>query len=356
MTMNSLLLHLIGVNFQYILLYYLAYLGDEMRFILFVLLLLEFISSAQEYQMGEGYNIPKTPIYIGGYGTLDYVSRVDGYNRFRVDELALLSYGMYDRFSYMASVDMKESYVKEWGTDNSVVTDDRVSLERLYLDYNINDTLRLRVGKFNTPAGYWNMEPINILRETSSVPYTSYILFPRYSTGAEIKYSNRLYSDTEYSLQVQENQDLDDYYNNISVNRHYLLGAEHFFNDDFKMKGNLGYFTSLANKAYYYALLALSYESQDYKIMSEFGSRKSSDRFTVPYSFYLQGAWHLSDEHDLVGRVETYKIDEGANREEFIEVLGYTYRPTIPFTFKVEYRHHSYINENQIRTSISVMF
>ncbi len=327
-----------------------------MRLLSLLLLLLSLNAIAEEYQFGEGINIPNTPVYVGGYATLDYVTRADDYNRFRIDELALLSYGNFDRFSYMFEVEMKESYVKEWGLEEGVVTDDRVSLERLYLDYTINDTLKLRAGKFNTPAGYWNMEPINVLRDTSSIPYTSFILFPRYSTGLELNYSNRLYSDTEYSLMIQENRDIDDHYNNISVDRHYLASVEHFFSDAFKMKANLGHFRTFDGEPYFYGLLALSYEHEAFKILSEFGSRKDSEEFTVPYSFYLQGSWHIYENHDLVGRVETYKIDEGAFREEVIGVLGYVYRPTSPFTFKIEYRDHTYVNENQIRSSVSVMF
>jgi len=327
-----------------------------MRIFLSILLLLQLSIHADDYNFGKGFNVPNTPIYIGGYLTLDYISRADDYKRFRVDELALLSYGTYNKFSFLAEAGFEESFIKEWGTEASTKTDNTFTLSRLYVDYKINDTLQVRAGKFNTPAGYWNMEPINILRETSSIPWSTYLIYPRYSTGLEFNYANRLYSDTTYSLVIQETKDLDDRYNNISVQKHYLISIEHFFENNLKIKANLGYFETLDSHPYYYALAALSYEAEDYDILSEFASRKDSNKFTVPYSFYLQGTWHLIENHDLVTRVETYKVDEGAFREEVLGILGYTYRPELPFTFKVEYRARTYSNENQIRTSFSLMF
>ena len=205
-----------------------------MRLFFLILLFLNINLAADEYNFGEGINIPHTPIYVGGYGTLDYVSRADNYNRFRVDELSILSYGSNDRFSYMADFGLRDSYIKEWGSDDSSTTDSTISIERLYIDYQVNDSIRVRAGKFNTPAGYWNMEPINIFRETSSIPYTAFLVFPRFTSGLEVKYANSLYSDTEYSVVIQHNEDLDDTYNNIAIDKHYLASIEHFFSDSLK--------------------------------------------------------------------------------------------------------------------------
>jgi len=224
------------------------------------------------------------------------------------------------------------------------------------MDYALNDNVTIRAGKYNTPVGYWNMEPINVLRDTSSNPFLSFVLYPRYSTGIQINYENALYSNTTYSLMLQENNDLDDLYNNISVNRHYLASVEHFVSDSLSVKANLGHFRTTDNLAYYYALVAMMYEDEDYKLSAEFGSRKDEYKFTVPYSLYIQGVWHMKEKHDLVGRYENYKIDEGALRKEQIGIVGYTYRPIFPITLKVEYQLRTYTNESRIRSSISMMF
>jgi hypothetical protein len=323
-----------------------------------ILILLLFLSQlcADVYQLGQGIKVPHVPLYIGGYATADYLQRTDDYHRVRVDELALIAYGGVDRLSYLGEIEMKESYSKEWGKVESETYDDRVSIERLYMDYAFNDNLSLRVGKLNTPVGYWNLEPINVLRDSASNPYLAYIVYPKYTTGMLVSYADTLNSDTTYSLLLQENSDLDDGYNNISVNRHYSGGVEHYLNDALSIKANIGHFRTTDELPFYYFLAALQYEEDDYKISAEYGARRGETDWSVPYALYVQGVWHLKERHDLIGRFEHYKIDEGALRDEQIGVFGYTYRPIYPVTLKAEYQAHSYSNENQVHLSFSVMF
>ena len=326
-----------------------------MHFItLFLLLSSELFSF--EYELGQGINIPQTPIYVGGYATLDYLHREDDYSRFRVDELALLSYASYNRFSFMGELLYKESYVKEWGKVKREKKGTPLTIERLYLDYRIDDALTLRAGKFNTPVGYWNLEPISVLRDSASNPYLAYIIYPRYTTGILLTYADTISSDSSYTLIAQENSDLDDNYNNISVKRHYALGYEYRFDNDVEMKLNLGHFMTTSSNRSYYGVVSLQYDKRKYKINSEFALREGEVKLSVPYSFYLQGVYKFQEQHNFIARYETYKIDEGSLREEQIGVFGYTYRPIFPLTFKLEYQLHSYTNENQFHAAISVMF
>jgi len=323
-----------------------------------IILLLLFLTRlfAEEYELGEGIKVPHLPLYIGGYATVDYLQRADDYHRFRVDDLALLGYGNVDRLSYMAEIEIKEGYVKEWGKIDRERTSHRVSIERLYADYALSDTFSVRMGKFNTPVGYWNLEPVNVLRDSASNPYLAFIVYPRFTTGIQLTHTNALYSDTDYSLTLQENDDLDDHFNNISVDRHYGGGVEHFLGDDLRIKANIGYFRTTDDEDFYYGVAAIEYEQPDYKISAEYGARRSEREWIVPYAFYAQGVWHLKKRHDLIGRFEHYKIDEGAMRDEQIGVIGYTYRPVYPVAIKAEYQAHSYTNENQFHLAFSIMF
>ena len=326
-----------------------------MRFIILFLLLFSQLFS-EEYELGQGVNIPSTPIYIGGYTTLDYLHRSDEYNRFRLDELALLSYAHYKRFSFMTELLYKEPYVKEWGKIERKKTTTPLTIERLYLEYRANDALTLRVGKFNTPIGYWSDEPINVLRDSASNPYLAYIIYPRYTTGLLLSYADEMSSNSSYTLLAQESDDLDDNYNNISVKRHYALGYEYNFDDALHIKLNLGYFMTQKEEQSYYGVVALKYDADKYKISSEFAMRQGEEKLSVPYSFYIQGLYNIKERHDLISRYETYKIDEGALREEQIAIFAYTYRPLYPIALKIEYQAHSYKNENQLHMALSVMF
>jgi len=319
------------------------------------LLFITAILSADAYKIGSGFKIPKFPLYIGGYITADYISRDDDYNRFRIDDVALITYGNYKRFSYLGEFEIKEGYVKEWGKRDNETSTTSLHIERLYFDYSYSDTLEFRIGKFNTPAGYWNLTPIGVLRDSASNPYLSFILYPRYSTGVQISYEDHLNEGNAYTLMIQNNNDLDDDFNNIFVNHHNMFGVEHI-GDELSFKANVGHFRTIKDDDFYYFLLSVLYEQEQYELSAEFGARRSSSRWTVPYALYLQGVYHLAPKHDLIGRFESYEIDEGAFRSEEIGVIGYTYRPIYPITYKAEYQLHSYTNESRFKLSFSILF
>jgi len=310
---------------------------------------------ADEYKIGSGFKVPDIPLYIGGYVTADYITRKDDYNRLRIDDIAVIAYGNYKRFSYLSEFEIKESYVKEWDKRERENTNTDINIERLYFDYAYSDTLAFRAGKFNTPVGYWNLTPVSALRDSASNPYLSYILYPRYSTGLQMSYEDHLNEGNAYTVMIQHNDDLDNDYNNIFVSQHHVFGVEHT-GEEISFKANVGHFRIISDDDFYYFLLSTLYEQELYEISAELGARRSTLRWTVPYALYLQGVYHLAPKHDLIGRFESYKIDEGAYRRENIGVVGYTYRPIYPITYKAEYQLRSYTNESQFKLSFSIMF
>ncbi len=326
-----------------------------MRILLILLSILSTTIKADEYKIGSGIRVANSPIYIGGYVMLDYINRNDNYNRIRIDDIALISYANYSKFSYLAEFEIKDSYVKEWGKRDSFDSSERISVERLHVDYSYGDNFDFRIGKFNTPVGYWNLTPISVLRDSASSPYLAYILYPRYTTGLQIKYENHLDGGDAYTAIVQNNQDLDDSYNNMHIKTHVAFGVERE-SDLLFVKANVGYFKAVSGIESYYYLLSLLYEDTDYDISAELGGRKVDSGWSVPYALYLQGVYHLTPQHDIVARVESYEIDEGAFRNEQIGIMGYTYRPVQSMAYKAEYQLRSYTNESQIKLSFSVLF
>ncbi len=322
-----------------------------MKQILLILLFVVVVLKSDEYQIGSGIKIPKLNIYVGGYITADYIQRRDDYNRLRIDDIALITYGNYKRFSYLSEFEIKDAYFKEWGKKKSEETNTHLKIERLYFDYVYSDKLEFRFGKFSTPAGYWNLTPIGALRDSASNPYLAYILYPRYSTGLQVSYEDHLNSGLAYTMMIQNNDDLDDRYNNILIKQHSVAGVEHV-GEDISVKANIGYFQTKSTTKFYYFLLSAQYDQPKYQLTAEYGARNKS----VPYSLYVQGVYHIASKHDIIGRFENYKIDEGAYRNEKIGVLGYTYRPISPITYKAEYQLRSYTNESQLKLSFSILF
>ena len=329
-----------------------------------ILLLASFfiLLSAQEkddaYQLGQGMQIGSLPIYVGGYFSTDY-ERNDKVTIYDLDDLAFISYGNYEKFSFMAELEYKELYVKTKVGDRTFTTKDtHLYIERLYIDYTLNENYMIRVGKFNSPIGYWNIVPINVLRDTSSHPITSDILFPMFTTGALLNYTSYNKGEIKIDIALQNNDDLEDDYNNYIVDRHYGIGITYTQNN-LSLKFNSGMFEKVpeyfSKKQLYYILLSLEYDSDDFKIMSELGSQKSDNEFTTDYAGYLQGLYRLNEKHNLILRAESFKTTL-ISTAQHTAIVGYTYRPIYPVAIKAEYQFRSSSRSNKLLLSFSMMF
>ncbi len=329
-----------------------------MRKIILIFVFLLTLQADEEYQLGEGVQVGSLPLYIGGYFSLDY-KHMNSIDRYRIDDVAVLGYGNYKKFSYMLELEFKELYVETHQNGTKKTTrDNKLYTERLYIDYNLNENYMFRVGKYNSPIGFWNMLPINVLRETTSSPMTRYILFPKFTTGIDASYTSYGNSELKVDLILQHNQDIDDEYNNYKIDEHYGFGISYEKND-FTVKLNSGYFhRSNYNGLYsnlYYFLLSAKYETEKYQILSELGSQKSKSDYTTDYAGYIQGLYRFTEQHLGVVRLESY--DDNVNRiSDDIAIVGYTYRPLYPIAIKSEYQFHSQNERNQFLFSISVLF
>ncbi len=312
----------------------------------------------QSYQLGNGMQVGELPLYVGGYFSLDYRYK-DGENRYRIDDIAFLAYGGYEKISYMAELEYKEFYtLSEKDDAYTTQKDTRLHTERLYGDYNFNENYMLRLGKFNSQIGFWNLLPINVLRDTSSNPYTTDIIFPRFTTGLYAAYNSYNNAEIQIDLTIQHNEDLDPSYNNYTMDEHHSLGTT-YTQENISLKASIGMFDKYTStnttQVLYYALVSLKYETEKFQFMSELGSQKSTQEYTTPYAFFAQGVYHLNQEHAGIIRLESYE-DKVQNTQDNIAIFGYTYRPLYPIAFKTEYQFHKLQNENQFLFSWSVLF
>ncbi len=331
-------------------------------FVLFFLLLITLLKAEEQssYQLGEGVQLGSLPLYLGGYFSLDYKSAKKEYRHYRLDDVAFLMYGEHEKFSYLAELEFKEfyTYIKEDNQSARTEKNTHLHLERLFVDYSYDDTSTFRLGKYNTPIGYWNLLPINILRDTTSSPKVTTILFPRFSTGVGYKHEvfGRL-SEHTLNIIAQYNDDFDKTYNNYNVDSHFGVGYR-FDKDAFSFKVDGGYFhlkPTQPNQDRYYLLLATKYENEQYKITAEVGRQQSSNKATTPYALYIQGLYHIAQKHSLIVRYEAYKENIGGSKDSF-GVFGYTYRPLYPVAIKAEYQLHDTSINDQFLFSFSVLF
>ncbi|MDF1875953.1 hypothetical protein JHD48_09420 [Sulfurimonas sp. SAG-AH-194-I05] len=325
-----------------------------MRTVLLVFLFFTHIYAADEYQLGDGIQVGELPLYVGGYFSVDY-QKTDTSTRYRIDDIALLIYGGINKFSYIAELEFKEFYLRTYtNTTSTITTNDKLYIERLYFDYNYDENILLRLGKYNSPIGFWNLLPVNVLRETTSNPVSTFVLFPKFTTGIYASYTRFDEEELQVDVIVQNNANLSNAYNNFDVTEHYGLGFSYTL-DDYIFKMNAGHYKKNTQSYYNYALASMKYDTDKYQIMTEMGLQNRDQSNIRSYAGYIQGLYRFTPKHLGILRLESYD-DKSTNTKDSFAVMGYTYRPVYPVALKAEYQAHSLTSQNQVLFSVSVLF
>jgi len=328
-------------------------------FLFFLLFYASLHAEESEYQLGQGMQIDGLPLYLGGYFSIEYEHAYDKKRSLSLDELAIMAYGEQNNFSYLLEFEAANVYNEVFGDETSEEINKEIHIERLYVNYDFNENYALKLGKFNSPIGFWNRIPINVLRDTSSNPRITTLLFPRFTTGADLIYQTENSSQVAIDTIIQGGKDLDnalnkEIYNNFDLDSHYGLGIS-LQKDTWNYQFNIGYFHLTLDQEYYYLMGAAKYEHDDFKLLGALGTQLNEEGTTIPYIGYLQGSYMLKENHQAILRVESYK-DNMTDIKDSFAVIGYTYRPLYPIAIKGEYQWHSLHQENKMILSISVLF
>ena len=309
---------------------------------------------AEEYTFGNGWQAGNTPLVLGGYisSTLDLNKNTD---TFYIDDIALLAYGEFDHFDFLAEFETEDIYIKEIGNNHDKGGNFTIQIERLYGDYFFGDSERLRFGKFNSDIGFWNQMPINVLRDTTSSPHYTEDFFPKFTTGIHIESHPAAGALSRVSLTVQHNNDLDSDYNNFIIDRHYGVACDIGDNNVLWRFGG-GYFQEEpAAREAWYATGALRMEEKQWNLILESVLRHDTKDGKMSYDVYAQGVWHLIAQHDLVVRAEVEKAPVTRTHDGSATV-GYAYRPLTNVALKGEYEAHQESLLNRWLFSFSVLF
>jgi hypothetical protein len=321
------------------------------------LVLISFCTQLYGYELGHGATLNDS-LTVGGYVSSEFQSN-EQKDTLTLDDIAVMAYGDIDSyFSYLAEVEAIGFYQKNF-TDGSDGGTQKFHIERLYGDSWISDSFNLRFGKQMTPIGYWNLVPINVLRDTTSNPIYSMLLFPKFLTGIDLNGYVPQSESTRYHLFGQSTHDMDEHYINIANTHFYGLSLEHEFSSDVSLGGSIGEFIPLnSGERTRYLQANWKYDSHKLLLTAEgIVARKEYADAKDNYisSGYLQSVYHFSNEHALIGRYEYYN-DQHQNYADNIGVFGYSYRPIYPVSLKGEYQWHSQENLDCVLLSFSVLF
>jgi hypothetical protein len=314
------------------------------------------VAEDSEYQLGHGLVLSKA-LTLGGYFSLEYANGEKS-EEFVVDDLAVLAYGsITDRLTYFVEIESVGLYRYDFDTRNSD-SSSTPAIERLYGDFMFNDYLSIRLGKQITPIGYWNLQPINVLRETTSNPRYSRELFPKFLSGLDV-YGYTPFIDTlAYHVWFQATEDLDSEYINIDIDSHYGVTLNKSFEGDWQMGAGMGMFSEVAGPDTRYLQFNARIDKPRFSVFTEavFDFRKTEARKNEKaYAVYLQGEYRFNPKHTAIARGEHFSDDRTGEKED-IGVLGYSFRPRYPISMKLEYQWHTDNSDNQLLGSFSVLF
>lgn len=132
---------------------------------------------------GRGWLVPGTSLNLGGYASGGYVDLRDAPAMFEIDDLSFITHWESEgRWRLFAEIELKDVFAFQPG-HGRVSSRSYLGLERLYADYVHTAAVNLRIGKFLTPIGRWNLVHADPLVWTTSRPLITEKTFPTNTTG-----------------------------------------------------------------------------------------------------------------------------------------------------------------------------
>lgn len=307
------------------------------------------------YHLGRGYRLASLGVTLGGYANFRYQDLEGEQANFTAQDLSLF---------VGARLAPTWRLFSESEAGNAVtITSDGVSgrdrefdVERLYLEHDVSTALRLRLGKYLTPVGRWNLVHAAPLVWSVSRPLTTSAPFARHSAGIEALGSLRTGDGgaLDYRLFVDDTGDLDpsqrneDTFMDVNV----LPNPRNAF--DYAVGGRLVYRT-LNDR------LQLGFSAADFKLQDRPNNKylagadvfyalggaeltgeaiyreSAGDEDGDDYGGFLQLVLPLYADVYAVASHERYKsglFDTATTTDRF----GLTYRPLPPLSIKLERR------------------
>jgi hypothetical protein len=162
------------------------------------------------YELGQGYPLPWLGLTAGGYATLR-VGNLDGEPaKAVVKDLSLfLHTDLSPRWHFFTELELGDPLA--WSRDGLTTSDAELDVERLYLDHNLTPSAALRLGKFLTPVGRWNLIHADPLVWSIMRPLTTSAAFARHASGiavlgtlplADASLDYQVYADDSNALDI----------------------------------------------------------------------------------------------------------------------------------------------------------
>lgn len=302
-------------------------------------------ASAQDlkgsYQLGRGYALGDSGIRLGGYAS----AHIDGFGEspwsFDVSDLSLfVTWDNGSKVRFFSELEVEDAFSA--GESQSLTTKAAdFMLERLYLDYLVNENFTVRLGKFLTPIGQWNLIHADPLVWTTNRPVATDNLFSEHATGVMLHgYAPMGGRTLDYSVYADYSSSLDPKYaDNLVFDNAFGFRLRYNLTDQLKLGFSYADFSLQNRRSERNHLFGLDFawSYQRYAINSEIVYRNSgSTGGHNTWQGYVQGVSPIAGNLYAVGRYEFF----GQANAKFGQagIAGFAYRPIPPLVWKLEYQ------------------
>jgi hypothetical protein len=315
------------------------------------------------YVLGRGWRLGDTGLTAGGYSALQYQRTPDGVtdSHLSLSHASLFLWWENEAgFKLFMEVDKQDAHPR--GPVDADGNHSYLSVERLYVDYTINDSLTLRAGKYLTPIGRWNQVHADPLVWTTSRPLITRNLFPDNATGAMALGNIELDGHAaDYALYVSPGRGLRPDPEQDAFSRGYGARLNVALDEHLHVGASLASFVQSARRSENKRLFGVDFlwVNKGVEMSGEAAHRDSSDgKERAEYGGFVQLVIPLRGALSAVTRIESLHEgeDEGLTRQALV---GLTYRASRAVSFKVEalkQRRGGARAPIDILSSISVLF
>jgi hypothetical protein len=321
------------------------------------------------YEWGRGFSVPAADLNFGGYFHGSFKDlHGQAKNSASLDDLSLfVSWSPHALVRFFSEIELEN-----WlSTQTGIHLQSAVRVERLYVDLFASESLNLRLGKFLTPFGDWNVTHAAPLVWTSTRPLaTDKQLFPSHVNGLMVKKRFILNEhDLSLSLYIDDSVNLDVHKDTFEF--HHAVGGRLHYEIYEQLKLGVSYLAfnkqGRAHQARNHLVgTDLLWKNNEYELKMEWNYRYAHDSQGSESNFYLQGVAPVPSAEHLfaIGRYE-YLQGRHAVESDMIPshthlgVAGLAWRPFTPLIIKAEYRlgtGNQQVAPSGFFTSISMLF
>ncbi len=315
------------------------------------------------YHLGNGYPVGETGFRLGGYASAQMGAPRAAPKYFDVSDLSLfLTWDNGSRLRFFSELEVGDAF-RAKGHQALGTQDAHFEFERGYFDALVNNHLTVRIGKFLTPIGQWNVIHAAPLVWTSSRPVATENLFSTHASGLMLHGSVPLAKrQLEYSVYGDVSDNIDPHRSQGPFENAIGAHLRYFLDDSLQLGASFSDFAlnEPSPARYFLSGFDVAWSYQKFELSGEIVYRASGHAYTKnTWQGFLQSAipTPLDPHWFVIGRYEFF--DQLKDKTGQVGLLGLAYRPLPPVIWKLEYRlgvHNELLAPDGPSTSIAILF